>query len=303
MLGAGAAGPQLLTWEASMSTTPRGDQDQLALAGDASATGVRSRRRLVGGVFSSVGLPLLGVLVAIGGWFAATEFFEIQPFFLPSPQLVGEWLRDNPEWLVEHGWVTVYETLAGFATGGVAGLVAAVLLVASRTVERALLPLIVAFNAIPKVALLPLFLVWFDIEGHEPKIALAASICFFPVMIATMAGLTSTPAELGELARSLSASRWKAFVKVRVPWALPQVFVGLKLGMTLALIGAVVAEMQRPTGGLGTLIALAGQNARTTTIFATILVLMAISLILFYAVVLAERLLLPWARETAAARL
>src|SRR5690606_8513706 len=102
------------------------------------------------------------------------------------------------------------------------------------------------------------------------------------IMIATMAGLGSTPAELGELARSLSATRTQHFLKVRVPWALPQVFVGLKLGMTLALIGAVVAQIARPSGGLGTMILLAQQNANTSLIFAVIVLLTVISVALFY---------------------
>jgi NitT/TauT family transport system permease protein len=117
-----------------------------------------------------------------------------------------------------------------------------------------------------------------------------------------MAGLTSTPAEYGDLARSLSASRWQTFVKIRVPWALPQVFVGLKLGMTLAVIGTVVGQLARPSGGLGRVILIAGQNSNTTRAFAAITLLMVVSIVLFYTVVAAERLLLPWARATAAAR-
>src|SRR5690606_6890346 len=141
----------------------------------------------------------------------------------------------------------------GFAIGAAAGLLIAVALSASASLQRALLPVIVALNAVPKVALAPLFMVWLGLD-HAPKIAMAASICFFPIMIATMSGLASTPAELGALARSLSATRTQIVVEVRVPWALPQVFAGLKLGMPLALIGTVVAQIARPSGGLGTMI-------------------------------------------------
>jgi NitT/TauT family transport system permease protein len=286
-----------------MGTSLRDSRDQLALSGDATATGVGrpTRLRQVRGTLYRVGLPVFGVVATITVWQWATWFFEIRTFFLPSPYQIADWLWRNAELLVAQGWVTVYETLAGFAIGALAGLVAAVALVASPTLERATLPLVISLNAIPKVALAPVLVAWLGL-GREPKIALAASICFFPIMIATMAGLASTPSELGELARSLTASRWQSFVKVRVPWALPQVFVGLKLGMTLAVIGAVVAEMMRPSGGLGTVIFLAGQNANTTQTFAAIVALMVISITLFYAVVLVERWLLPWARETSAAR-
>jgi len=244
-----------------------------------------------------IGLPVLGVVGTIGLWWWVTWYFNIRTFFLPSPADVVESLNKNFEALLEQSWITVYETLAGFGIGAAAGLLIAVALSASGSLQRALLPVIVALNAVPKVALAPLFMVWFGLD-HAPKIAMAASICFFPIMISTMAGLASTPAELGELARSLSATRTQVFLKVRVPWALPQVFVGLKLGMTLALIGTVVAQIARPSGGLGTMILLAQQNANTPLIFAAIVLLTVISVALFYLVVLAERLLIPCARET-----
>lgn len=249
-------------------------------------------------LFNRIGLPVLGVVGTIGLWWWVTWYFEIRKFFLPSPADVVESLTTNFEALLEQSWITVFETLAGFSIGAAAGLLIAVVLSASASLQRALLPIVVALNAVPKVALAPLFMVWFGLY-HAPKIAMAASICFFPIMIATMAGLASTPAELGELARSLSATRTQLFLKVRVPWALPQVFVGLKLGMTLALIGAVVAQIARPSGGLGTVILLAQQQAQTSLIFAVIVLLTVISVALFYLVVLAEKLLVPWARETA----
>lgn len=242
-------------------------------------------------------LPVLGVVVTLSAWWWVTWQFSIPTFWFPAPADVAEAFRDNAEHLIDQAWITVYETLAGFAIGAAAGLLCAAALVASPALERAVLPLIVALNAVPKVALAPLFMVWFGLN-HAPKIAMAASICFFPIMIATMSGLSSTPAELSELARSLSATRSQHFRKVKVPWALPQVFVGLKLGMTLAVIGAVVAQIARPSGGLGTVILLAQQNANTSLIFAAIVVLTVISVALFYVVVAVERLLLPWARET-----
>jgi len=248
-------------------------------------------------LFGQVGLPVLGIAGTIALWWWVTWQFDIRTFWFPSPEDVIESLRLNTDTLVDQSWITIYETLAGFGIGAAAGLLFAIALSASQVLQRALLPLVVALNAIPKVALAPLFMLWFGLY-HAPKIAMAASICFFPIMIATMAGLSSTPSELGELARSLSATRIQHFLKVRVPWAMPQVFVGLKLGMTLALIGAVVAQITRPSGGLGTMILLAQQNANTSLIFAVIVLLTVISVALFYLVVLAERLLVPWAKET-----
>lgn len=258
-------------------------------------------RRLGGGVLRAL-LPIAGVVVTIAVWQWATGFFEVRPLFLPQPTAIAEALRSTPEHFLDETRLTVLETLAGFGIGAIAGLLGAALLVASPTIERATLPLVVGLNAIPKVALAPLLTVWLGL-GYAPHIALASLICFFPIMIAAMAGLTSTPVEFGDLARSLSASRWQTFIKIRVPWALPQVFVGLKLGMTLAVIGTVVGQLARPSGGLGRVILIAGQNSNTTRAFAAITLLMVVSIVLFYAVVAAERLLLPWARATAAARI
>lgn len=252
-------------------------------------------------LYRRVGLPVLGVVVVIGGWWWATWYFEIRSIFLPSPPAIARSMGFNAAHLLDQSLITIYETLAGFGIGGLAGLLVAAGLATSQTLESAAMPVVVALNAIPKVALAPLLIFWFGL-GHAPKIALAASICFFPIMIATMAGLNSTPAELGELARSLSASRRQTFFKIRVPWALPQVFVGLKLGITLAVIGTVVGEMTRPNGGLGTVILNSQQTVNTPLAFAAIILLSIISISLFYTVVLAERRLLPWAQETTAAR-
>lgn len=268
----------------------------------ASIAGGQPRRWVsLRGFGNQVGLPILGVVATVAIWWWATWYFEIRTLFLPSPLDIAESLRNNFAYLMEETWVTVLETLAGFAVGAIAGLLAAALLASSQTLERATLPLVVGLNAIPKVALAPLLIMWLGL-GHAPKVALAALICFFPIMIAAMAGLTSTPADLGDLARSLSANRWQIFLKVRVPWALPQVFVGLKLGMTLAVIGTVVAQLARPSGGLGTAILLAQQSVNTSRAFAAIFLLMIISIVLFYLVVAVERLAVPWAKETTASR-
>lgn len=250
---------------------------------------------------ASVWLPTLGVGSALASWWLATVIIGIRPLFLPSPLDIYDQLRQHPRYLAEQAWVTIYETLGGFAIAAVAGLGTAALLAASQTVERATLPLIVALNAIPKVALAPLLILWLG-YGSAPKITLAASICFFPIVVAAVAGLTATPADLGELARSLSASRTQMFLKIRARWALPQVFVGLKLAMTLAVIGTVVAQLQSPTAGLGAVIAISGQSVNTPLAFAAIMLLMIISIVLFYGVAAAERLLVPWAKETVAAR-
>jgi NitT/TauT family transport system permease protein len=133
--------------------------------------------------------------------------------------------------------------------------------------------------------------------GSGPKIAMVVLICFFPIVISTATGLKSTPPELVDLIRSLSASPLQQFLKVRFPAALPFVFVGLKVAISLAVIGAVVGEFVGATEGLGYLIVASGQNANTSLAFASIVLLSLMSILLFYALVVAERILVPWAGQ------
>src|SRR4029450_7228248 len=132
----------------------------------------------------------------------------------------------------------------------------AVLLTAVPVIERATMPVFVALNSIPKAAIAPLLVVWLGF-GTQPKIVMVVLICFFPIVVSTMAGLNSTPAELSELGRSMPASWGQMFLKVRMRWALPHVFVGLKVAITLAVVGAIVAEIANPGVGLGSVIVLA----------------------------------------------
>jgi NitT/TauT family transport system permease protein len=257
---------------------------------------VRGRGRLLASV---IGLPILGVVATVGAWWAAVIAFDIRPIFLPAPPDIVRAYGVRPDHMMEQTWATLVATLYGFALAVLAGLVMAVAVAASRTVNRALMPQIVAINAIPKVAIAPLLIVWLGF-GQSTRVVLAFLISFFPIVVAAIAGLNSVPSDLGELSRSLSASRWQTFVKIRFPWALPQIFVGLKLGITLAVIGTVVAEMQVPNAGLGAVIKIAAATSDTPRAFAAIVLLMVLSVALFYAVVAAERLVVPWARATSA---
>jgi NitT/TauT family transport system permease protein len=187
----------------------------------------------------------------------------------------------------------------GFLIATVIGLPLAALLTSSRLVQRAFMPLMVAANAIPKVAVAPLLIVWLGFD-QLPKVVMVIVICFFPILVSAMSGLSTTPADLAELARSMSASRWRTYVKIRVPWALPQIFTGLKVAITLSVIGAVVGELSGGDQGLGSVIAQSGASADTPTAFAAIALLAVLGIGLFYLVVLAEYLLLPWVRETSA---
>ncbi|RKR89452.1 NitT/TauT family transport system permease protein [Micromonospora pisi] len=245
---------------------------------------------------SGLGLPLLGATLGIALWWGIVAALEIDPFFLPAPPDVVEAFLRLPGHLLGATWVTMLEAVVGFGIAALTGLTVALILAASRVVERMTLPLLAATNAVPKVALAPLLLVWMGF-GSEPKIVMVVLVCFFPIVVSTMAGLTSTPVELHELARSLSASRWRTFVKFRLPWALPQVFVGLKLAISLAIIGAVIGEVVNPDRGLGAVIVSSGSTADTPLAFAALALLAILGAALFYLVAAVERLLVPWSRE------
>jgi NitT/TauT family transport system permease protein len=272
---------------------------ELATAPRPAVAGAAARARR--GAASAVAWPALGLAVAVFAWWLAARVAGLPEVVLPPPQSVLSAFLVLPGYLLEQTWVTARLTLVGFALAVAGGVAIGVAIAGSRWVERMVSPLLVAFNAVPKIALAPLLFVWLEL-GERPIVAMTFLVCFFPIVLSTASGLLSTPADLVELARSLDASRWQSFVKVRLPAALPQIFVGLKVAMPLAVIGAVVGEMQGGEVGLGTVIVQTSGQGDSATAFAAIALLSVMSIVLYYALVAVERLLLPWVRATAAAR-
>ncbi|MFI6900657.1 ABC transporter permease [Nonomuraea sp. NPDC050394] len=246
--------------------------------------------------------PALGLLVALAAWWLVTAAFPlVHPAVLPPPGEVLAAFSARPGELLAGLLATTVETVAGFAISVAAGVLLGLALAASRVVERMFSPLLVAVNAVPKIALGPLLVVslgW----GQRPILAMVFLLCFFPIVLSTATGLTTTPADLAELARSLDASRWQAFRKVRLPAALPQIFVGLKVAMPLAAIGAVIGEFQAGEGGLGYQIVQYSGIADVATAWAAIILVAAMSIVLYFGLLVVERLALPWVRETTSSR-
>ncbi|MEU9895885.1 ABC transporter permease [Streptomyces phaeochromogenes] len=247
------------------------------------------------------GWPVLGLAAAIGTWALAVVVFDVPEIILPSPADVLDAFLRVPGYLLGEALTTLVVIVLGFALAVAAGLVIGVAIAASRIVELMFSPLLVAFNAVPKVALAPLLVVWMGF-GQQPKVVMALLVCFFPVVLSVAGGLTSTPVELVELARSLRASRTQTFLRFRFPSALPQIFVGLKVAMPLSAVGAVIGEFSAGDEGLGFVVVQSGANSDTALAFAAIALLGVMSVALFYALVLAERTLLPWVRETTSQR-
>lgn len=255
------------------------------------------RRRFVDGRLGAVVLPILGVLVLIAIWWLGVLAFRVQPFILPTPLQVAQVFVHSPVEMLGHLRASAVETLEGYGLAVVAGLGIALAVASSRTIDRMFTPLLVAANAVPKVALAPLVLVWFGL-GQVSRVVLVFLVCFFPIVVASYAGFSSTPADLAELARSLSASRLQTFLKVKFPAALPQIFVGVKVAAALATIGAVVGEFAGTVHGLGNEVFAYSGQGRTPEAFGAVVLLSALSVALFYVVVLIERLVVPWAART-----
>lgn len=240
--------------------------------------------------------PVATFVALVVLWDVATRVFDWEPWLVPPPGDVAQALWDYRELLPEHTWVTVWESLAGFALAIAIGIPVGGLIAYSRLMEVTVYPILLGLNAVPKIAIAPILILWMGF-GAGPKILVAFLLCVFPIVIATATGLKQTPAELVELARSLCASEWQTFRRFRFPSALPEIFIGLKVAISLAVIGAVIGEFVGASEGLGWVIVNSGANVNTSLAFAAMAILAFVSIVLFYAIALVERLVVPWARH------
>jgi NitT/TauT family transport system permease protein len=237
--------------------------------------------------------PALFATLLLGAWWGSTVVFELRPFILPSPPQVAAVFTEQGSYLYRSTRTTMTEAAVGYGLAATIGLGVGALLASWPPLARATLPTLVGLDAIPKLALAPLLVVWLGF-GPAPKIVIVVLTCLLPVVLATVSGLTSTPTDQVELIRSLRASWWKTLRKVRFPFALPRIFVGLKIAAPLAVIGAVIGEFFGATAGLGYAIRAAGSD--TALVYAALALLAAMSVGLFYLVAAVERLAAPWAR-------
>ncbi len=233
---------------------------------------------------------LLGALLV---WEITWRIFNVPRFVVPLPSGI---VAETWAWrwyLLSHSWVTLYETLAGFAVSIAVGVPIAVVIVYSPVLRSAIYPLLVVAQAIPKVAIAPVLLLLLG-AGEVSKVVVAFSVAFFPVVVDTATGLAATPSELLDLSRSYRANPLKTFLKVRFPMALPFFFSGLKVAVTLAVIGAVVGEFVGSDKGLGYVILSATSYWKSNLAFAAMLLLAVMAVGLFGLVELVERLVCPW---------
>ena len=237
--------------------------------------------------------PLLFVVVALVAWWLVTAQGWVKPFILPSPADTWAALTDNVAYLMHNTWVTTYETLVGFVIAVVIGELVAVVMVYSSGVEKTLYPIVLVAQVVPKIAIAPLFVVWLGF-GAAPKITVAVLMAFFPVVVSGLAGLRSVDPEILELTSTMGASKWKTFLKVRLPASLPQLLSGLKVAATLAVTGAVVGEFVGGNEGLGYVILQANGTVNTAMLFAALIIMSLLGILLFMVIQVSERFLIPW---------
>jgi NitT/TauT family transport system permease protein len=237
--------------------------------------------------------PFVGILVFLAVWQAAVAILKAPAYLLPPPtEIFRAFFSELPK-LLHHGWITTYEMLLGYGLAVIIAIPLAIAITSSSRFDRFVMPTMLFFQVVPKVAIAPLFLVWFGV-GTTPKVLLAFLISFFPIVIDAAVGLRSMSAEMNDLARSMGASRMQVFAQFRLPTSLPYLFSGLKVAATLAVAGAVVGEFVGADKGLGYLLMVTGTNLETAMMFATLFALTMIGLVFFYAVEFLEQLLIPW---------
>jgi NitT/TauT family transport system permease protein len=241
--------------------------------------------------------PALVVFAAtIALWWGVIAYWHIQQFLLPSPKAIVQSFWNDRHTLWPAGWYTFKEALGGFAIGSGFGMLAATIIGRFRTVGTAFMPIAIAANAVPIIAFAPIFDVWFDPLSPHSKMAIAAVLCFLPVMVNTMRGLQSASPRQIELMRSYACSDLQIWRRVRVPAALPFVFTALKVASVLSMIGAIVGEYFGGSfNALGVLINNDANIFNFVQAWAGILVASVLGLALYGAVVLSERVVVRWA--------
>ncbi|MDJ0755109.1 MAG: ABC transporter permease [Ardenticatenaceae bacterium] len=245
---------------------------------------------------SSLFTTLLSAVVLIIGWYLLVWLVELQAFLLPLPHdvLFEMWVMISDGRLPRHTLYTLGEVVIGLAVGVMVALPLAYLLAKSPLAERLISPYLIASQAVPVVAIAPLLTIWIR-SVFWSRVMVAVLVVFFPILINAIAGLRSVPSEFYALLGTLRASRWQTFRKLEFPAALPVIISGLKIGATLSVIGALVGEFVRPRSeGLGFLLLTARAQFKTDGVFAILIVLAAMSLMMYGLIAILERRWLKW---------
>jgi NitT/TauT family transport system permease protein len=261
---------------------------------EAKASSTMSKGRL-----NSVLYPFLATCVLLAGWEAAAVLFEIDTFVLPRPSAISTQVVPYGGAILVNAGITLWTTVAGFACALVFGILLGFVLGVSRLAHQIINPLLVGFNTIPKVALIPLLVVWFGI-GQVPAIITSFLLSFFVIAVNVSVGVTTVDKDMLKVMKALHASQWETFQKVGFPHALPYLFASLKIAISQAFIGSVVSEMVASEKGIGYLILSASSNYELPLAFLALMTLGVLGAGLYAVCGLFERIMVPWAEPVAA---
>jgi NitT/TauT family transport system permease protein len=236
-------------------------------------------------------------VVFVGGWELSLYVLRVPEYLIPTPRQIvvalGNGFTRGVYWW--NTWVTLVESLLGFLIGSAAGLVLGTLLAQFRILERVLYPYLVAFQTLPKIALAPLLILWFGF-GMSSKVAIAAMVAFFPVLVNMFVGLQSADREQVDLVRSLSGTRWQIFVKIQFPSSLPFLFAGLDVALVFSILGAIVGEFIGATHGLGALIMQMNLSLDVAGVFSVLVILAVMGVGAHLAMQAIQRRVTFWAK-------
>jgi NitT/TauT family transport system permease protein len=285
-----------------MTSIAAGKQETLSIEQVEQRVQSEGRTRKLREKVTGIVFPIMAIVGLAAVWELGTRFFDIPSFLFPAPSAVIAACLDNAQLLLRESWVTTTEIVFGYLLSIVIGIPLALAIFMWPIFARSVYPLLISTQAMPKVAIAPLFVVWFGF-GFLPKILIAFLIAFFPIVINTVMGLSSIEREKIYLARSMGLSAFETFRLIRLPNALPSIFAGLKISITLAVVGAVVGEFVGGDSGLGYQLMIANGSLNTPLLFAGILALTVLGLVLFGIVEIIERFVMPYQeRTTGAAR-
>jgi len=242
-------------------------------------------RRRMGALLLAVGLLVF--------WEIAVRVLGIKEYLLPPPTRIWIEFTKRMPIVMDGAWVTTQEILGGYLMAVLVSIPFALAVTYSRFMENAVYPVVVFLQIVPKIAIAPLFIIWFGF-GYTPKLLIVFLLSFFPIVVSSIAGFKAVDPEIADFARTTGASGWKLFAKIRLPQALPDIFTGMKVGAALSATAAIVAEFVASDSGLGYLLLQYNGNLDTPMVFAVIFLLSFIGLAVYYAVELLERITIPW---------
>lgn len=247
-------------------------------------------RSALSGVFPAVVLSIVTLVL----WELASRLFGLPEFVLPAPSSIGELLLTRQHLLLQASWVTAEEILFGFLLSAIVGIAIAIGIARFEKIGEAVYPLMVLFQNVPKIALAPLFILWFGYD-LAPKILLIVVMAFFPVALNMLVGLRSADPNLVTLMRTVGATRTEILLRVQIPHSLPYLMSGIKIAITLSVIGAIVGEFAGASAGLGYMIQFASTQMETALVFAALIQISLLGMVFYYAIEWLEWKYIDWA--------